>query len=517
MDIIRKPLRYTLMWIEGWFDSAFGAEWNPLYYLGGLGYYYFWIVGVSGIYVYIFFDTGIPDAYLSVEYISNEQWWLAGIMRSVHRYASDALVAMGVLHITREFAFARYHGNRWFSWVTGIPMLWLIIIAGITGYWLVWDMLAQYVAVASTELLDWLPIFGEPLARNFLAPGSVDSRFFTLLVFMHIAVPLVLLFVMWIHLQRVAHARFNPPRGLAIGTLLMLVVLSVVHPVSSQGIADLGRVASPVELDWFYMWMFPLADHWGAGAVWIGSFALTGLLMIMPWLPPLKRREPAKVHLEHCNGCTRCAVDCPYSAITMKYRSDGLAYLQEAVVDPDLCLYCGICVGSCPTATPFRRAGELLPGIDLPDLTLIELRNRTEQACAQLQGPAKVLVFGCDHGLKTASISGDGIGEVSMPCAGMLPPSFIDYVISRKLADGVVVTGCRRGECHYRLGQEWLQERLDGTRDPRLRKRVPRERVAQIWAAPTDKRRFNREVAAFRKSLEALAQDGSSSKKEAAQ
>jgi hypothetical protein len=41
--------------------------------------------------------------------------------------------------------------------------------SGITGYWLVWDKLAYYVAITTSELLDYLPIFGEPIA--------IDLRF----------------------------------------------------------------------------------------------------------------------------------------------------------------------------------------------------------------------------------------------------------------------------------------------------------------------------------------------------
>jgi hypothetical protein len=49
---------------------------------------------------------------------------------------------------------------RWFSWVTGVPVLVMIFISGITGYWLVWDRLAQYVAIVSSEWLDRLGISG---------------------------------------------------------------------------------------------------------------------------------------------------------------------------------------------------------------------------------------------------------------------------------------------------------------------------------------------------------------------
>ena len=45
-------------------------------------------------------NTGIERAYQSVEYISREQWFHAGVMRSFHRYASDLMVVMVVVHLS---------------------------------------------------------------------------------------------------------------------------------------------------------------------------------------------------------------------------------------------------------------------------------------------------------------------------------------------------------------------------------------------------------------------------------
>ena len=240
--------------------------------------------------------------------------------------------------------------------MTGVPVLWLTVVCGITGYWLVWDQLAQYVAIVSTEWLDKLPIFGEPIARNFLSPERLDDRFFTLMVFMHIAVPLIVLAVLWIHLQRVVKPRINPARGLAIGTFLTMLVLSLVKPAISQGPADLAMVPGVVGLDWFYLGFYPLLERWPGWASWGTVGVLTVILMALPWLPPFRRPPVAVVDLANCNGCTRCAADCPYNAITMVPRSDGLPFAREAVVDASLCVSCGICAGACPTSMPFRRA-----------------------------------------------------------------------------------------------------------------------------------------------------------------
>lgn len=493
------------MWVEGLLDQIFGSKWNPFYSLGALGFYFFWIVAVSGLYIYIFFDTGLTEAYESVEYMTNDQWWLAGIMRSLHRYASDGLALILGIHIVREFAFDRYRGARWFSWVIGVPIISLTFVAGISGYWLVWDKLAQYVAEATSEWLDWLPIFGEPIARNFVAPTHLDDRFFTLMLFIHIAVPLMMLFIMWFHMQRVSKPRMNPPLGLGIGTLVSLTILSVILPAISQGPANLSEVASPVRLDWYYLYIYPLIDVLGSGPVWILSTVGTVFIFLMPWLPPRRERAVAQVDLDNCNGCTRCANDCPYGAIIMSRRTDDKPFDQEAVVKSSLCISCGICVGSCPTSTPFRRASELIPGIDLGWLPLADVRERVHKATTPLTGPARVIVFGCEHGVQVDKLKSQSVGGVTLPCTAMLPPSFIDYVLSRKLVDGVVITGCREGECNYRLGTQWTNERIDGKRDPRLRERVPRERVARLWAAPTQWKRLEQDIGEFRTRLEGMS------------
>jgi hypothetical protein len=64
---------------------------------------------------------------------------IGGILRSVHRYASDAMVLTMLLHLLRHFAFDRMRGFRWFSWVTGVVLLWLVYAAGVNGYMLPWD------------------------------------------------------------------------------------------------------------------------------------------------------------------------------------------------------------------------------------------------------------------------------------------------------------------------------------------------------------------------------------------
>jgi NAD(P)H-flavin reductase/ferredoxin len=279
----------VLLRLESALNGIFGTTLNPFYYLGAITYLMFWIVVVSGFYIYIFYDTGVEDAFNSVEYITHEQWYMGGVMRSLHRYASDGMILFGVLHMLRNYIFDRYRNFRWFSWFTGVALLWLVYIAGINGYWLVWDGLAQFLAVASAEWLDYLPIFSAPLARNFLEAGSVSDRFFTLLSLIHIGVPLGIFVLIWIHTQRVPQAKTSPPKPVTIGLILSMVVLSLIHPALSQGHSDLNSAPFVLNLDWFYLWTFPLLYSWGAEKVWALSGGFTLLILLLPFLGWSKR------------------------------------------------------------------------------------------------------------------------------------------------------------------------------------------------------------------------------------
>jgi CDP-4-dehydro-6-deoxyglucose reductase, E3 len=306
MKHLQALLQWLFMRVEALFNAAFGDRLNPLYHLGAITFFLFWVVGGTGLYLYAFFKTGVAEAYSSVEALTHGQWYAGGILRSVHRYASDAMVLTMLLHLLRHFAFDRFHGFRWFSWMTGVALVGLVYVSGINGYMLPWDHLAQYVIVTSFEWLDWLPTFGGTLMRNFVHPDSVSDRFFSLLSFMHIGLPLVVLLLMWVHVQRVPKARTSPPAPIVASLLVTLLVLSLAKPALSQGgAADLGVAVTSLEFDWFYLALFPLLTLWPLGQVWALVMAGTAVLVALPWWPPKFRRVHAREHqavVHHAGG-----------------------------------------------------------------------------------------------------------------------------------------------------------------------------------------------------------------------
>jgi NAD(P)H-flavin reductase/quinol-cytochrome oxidoreductase complex cytochrome b subunit/ferredoxin len=282
---LQRLLRWLFMHAEALFNRAFGDRLNPLYHLGAISFFLFWIVCGTGLVLFVFFNTSVTGAYRSVEMVTKAPWFAGSVLRSVHRYASDAMVVTMVIHMLRYFAFDRLRGFRWFSWVTGVVLIWLIYVAGVNGYMLPWDQLAQFVITASFEWLDWLPSFGGTLMRNFIYPASVSDRFFSLLVFIHIGVPLLTLLLMWVHVQRVPKASTQPPRPIALSVSLTLIALSLLLPVASQGgPARLNVSPTTLQLDWFLLPLLPLIDAWPLGRVWALMGGATALLLALPWL-----------------------------------------------------------------------------------------------------------------------------------------------------------------------------------------------------------------------------------------
>lgn len=486
---------------EAVFSRIFDRHGNPFHYLGALSIFFFWIVLVTGIYLFIFYRTSIDGAWESVAYLSREQWYLGGIMRSLHRYASDAAVVCIFVHLGRELVRGRLFGPRWFSWFTGVPLLWIVTIFGISGYWMVWDTLAQYVAISTARLLDIVPIFSEPMSNAFISDDAVSNRFFTLIAFIHlVGLPIILVLGIWFHLLRIRLPRINPPRKLMIGSTLALLVLALVYPVYSHPPANLDRAPGALELDWFYLAAFPLMSLTSETLVWAFATVLTLLLAVLPWALPSRRQPVAEVYLPDCSGCTFCAEDCPYGAIDMVPRTDSSNFEMEAQVNPDLCVSCGICTGSCPSSSPFRAREPLTTGIEMPQFTMDSLRRSMPSAPESASVP--VVVFGCDHSVPvTALDTPEGVCTMTLPCIGALPPSMIDYALRKSGFAGVVVTGCDRCDCHHRLGDTWTEQRIARYRPPSLRESVPRERILTTWMKSTESALLLRQIKTFQREL----------------
>ena len=121
------------------------------------------------------------------------------------------------------------------------------------------------------------------------------------------------------------------------------------------------------------------------------------------------------------------------------------------------------------------------------------------------------MLFGCDNAVDIKEFQSQDVAVLNLFCTGMIPPTLVEYA-QRHGADGVFITGCRTGDCYYRLGNEWLDQRFEGRRKPALRQRAKRDRITVYRAAETDIAKLRRRLAEFQRDVAALKQEESAAK-----
>lgn len=433
------------------------ASLNPLAYTGALAGYTFIIACVSGILLLFWYSASVHTAYSSVQAM-DEQWWGAGLVRSLHRYSSDACVLFSVIHAIKVFVARKFTGARWIAWVTGVLLLGLIWLDGWLGYWLTWDQRAQAIAVGTAHVLDVLPLFPEPIARSFLTNSDVNSLIFFAVFFAHVLLPIPIGIVIWIHLVRLKKPKFLPKRNLMIAAGAVLVLLALFVPAELAAPADMAAYPEGFSIDWFYLLPLYLTDRLEGAWFWVVALGAGGVLFTLPWTMGRRRKAPAIVNQQACNGCTQCFQDCPYEAISM-VTVDGRDN-QVSLVDPSRCVSCGICVGACD------------PGaMGYPELERRQVRDRILD-WMKGEGP-KAVAFLCADGAgrrvrfdAKSGLSADlpGYRVVGIPCAAWLHSSFVELITKR--GGRALLVACEGSEPRCRLGTEITAARVAEEREP---------------------------------------------------
>jgi len=495
---------YLDRWIARWVPDPL----NPLLHTGAIAVTTLFIATLTGIALLIWYKPSVHLAYDSLEAIAQAPLG-AGLVRSLHRYSSDAAVLFGVIHALRFFLERRFDGARWLAWVTGALMMGLLWFIGWTGYWLVWDLRAQLIAVGSAKMLDVLPVFDEPLSRSFVTDDSVNSLLFFVVFFIHMIVPLAMAVVMWLHITRLARARYLTSRVMTFWVTALLLFICVAYPATNEARAQMAAIPSSLTMDWWFLFPMPLIDRLGGGALWGLLIAGSAATLTIPWWLKGTRKPPASVVASRCNECRKCYADCPYEAIEMIPRTDGNErHFAQASVIESKCVACGICAGSCDTM-----------GIGLDWFASIEQRRLLGAWMKQAAdaGEAVHMAFICAESAgakleidRTTGLCAElpGYRVLRVPCAGWVQPLLIERAI-RLGARGVLIASCPPESCAYREGAEWARLRIEGARPPVLRTdRLDAGQVRLVALDRTRKKALIREAAFFRSGEASAATPG---------
>lgn len=431
---------------------------NPLAWTGALSALSFIVAVASGVLLLFWYSSSVHQAWDSVAAM-NESRFGAGFVRALHRYSSDACVLFGVIHAVKVLAARRFTGPRSLAWITGLLLLGLLWLLGWTGYWLVWDTRGQAVAASTAHVLDALPIFPEPVARSYLRNEDINSLLFFAVFFAHVLLPVPMCFLLWVHLVRLRKPKFLPPRGLTIGALVAMAALAVIMPASLAARADMAAYPDGFAIDWFYLFPLHLMERMPPWSFWVLALGLLLGLSALPWLAARPRPVPARTDTKRCNGCTQCYQDCPYEAISM-VPVEGKANLVSQI-NPDRCVSCGVCVGSCDPSA-----------IEYEELQRRDVRDRLSSWLRQPDGE-KDIVFLCAEGAgrnvrhtETTGLSPDlpGWRVVAVPCAAWVHSSLAEQIV--RGGGRCVIVGCGGTEPRCRLGSEIASQRAAAAREP---------------------------------------------------
>ncbi len=495
-DSILRAFDRVFVKLDGAIDRVIPESLNPLAQTGAIANTTFLIALASGIVLLLWYTASIHEAYSSIQSMGGRS--LPGIVRSVHRYSSDACMLLVIIHSLKLFFARRFGGARWLAWVTGgflVATLWLV---GWLGYWLVWDERSRQVALGTARMLDALPVFADPLSRSFLTDDKISSLLFFVVFFFHMLIPLAMGVALWLHITRLSRPHFLTKWRMTLWVCVSIALVSVLLPADLAAPAHMTQAPGAFAMDAWYLAPLGLTDRLGSGALWAITLVSGIAFYSIPWTLARKRASAAVVIESKCNACENCYKDCPYDAITMVPRTDGKVFLTQAFVDPSKCVSCGICAGSCDSA-----------GVGLPWFDVLDKRAEMDRfvAAACKRDSQTFVAFVCTSSAgETLEIDPvtahcallPGYTVMRVPCAGWVHALTVERAI-RHGAAGVLIVACGPGSSRYREGGKWTEMRMAGERVPSLNlDKVDPAKVRVLELFRGDARRLSREAAAFR-------------------
>ncbi len=285
--------------------------------LGGMPAYLFVVQIVTGILLAFYYQASPSTAYDSVRYITEEATY-GWYFRSMHKWAATFMIAAVILHQMRVYFTGAYRRPREINWMVGMALLACTLLAGFTGYSLVFEQLSYWGATVAANISDAVPVVGGFAKHLLLAGDSYNERTLSRLYILHGAVfPVTMLLLIGVHivfirLHGVTEFQFEDEREdeprhfnffpdhilteLIIGLVLMLLLSALATILPAQMGPRANPLVTPEVIKpewWFYIsfrWLklFPLTF-----AVLSTGF-IVGAMFLWPWIDALLQKVTGK-------------------------------------------------------------------------------------------------------------------------------------------------------------------------------------------------------------------------------
>jgi ubiquinol-cytochrome c reductase cytochrome b subunit len=216
VDWINARFPLLKLWNEHLARYYAPKNFNFWYFFGSLALLVLVIQIVTGIWLTMNYKPSAEDAFASVEYIMRDVewgWWI----RYMHSTGASAFFIVIYLHMFRALLYGSFKKPRELLWLTGMFIYLTLMGEAFFGYLLPWGQMSYWGAQVIISLFGAIPIIGDDLALwirgDYVVSDVTLNRFFALHV---IAIPLVLLGLVFIHIIALHEVGSNNPDGVEI-------------------------------------------------------------------------------------------------------------------------------------------------------------------------------------------------------------------------------------------------------------------------------------------------------------
>ena len=171
--------------------------------LGGLSFFLFILLTITGIYLMFFYRPSVDVVYADMQRI-HTQVSFGVLVRNLHRWGAHLMTISVMLHMARVFYTGAYKPSQEFNWMVGVILWLLTLLLAFTGYLLPWDQLAVWAVTVGTEMMKNSPVIGPEVQFALLGGPVIGAETLLRWYALHVwLLPLALLIFVSIHFWRV--------------------------------------------------------------------------------------------------------------------------------------------------------------------------------------------------------------------------------------------------------------------------------------------------------------------------
>ena len=210
----RFPL--TKVWEEHASKYYAPKNFNFWYYFGILSMVMLVLQIVTGIFLTMHYKPDTALAFASVEYIMRDVSW-GWLIRYLHSTGASFFFIVVYLHMFRAMLYGSHRKPRELIWIFGVIIFIALMAEAFMGYLLPWGNMSYWGAQVIISLFDAIPLIGPILSEwirgDFVVADATLNRFFAFHV---IALPLVLVVLVFMHIVALHKVGSNNPDGIEI-------------------------------------------------------------------------------------------------------------------------------------------------------------------------------------------------------------------------------------------------------------------------------------------------------------